>query len=80
MPDLISSSSPNLRWLQATKSIISGTNTQALTAKADLLKEEMDESMNKVELCKVSSRMSTTHVSVYGNYYIIMILFFWKYQ
>lgn len=44
-----------LRWLQATKSIISGTNTQALTAKADLLKEEMDESMNKVELCKVTS-------------------------
>lgn len=42
-----------LRWLQATKSIISGTNTQALTAKADLLKEEMDESMNKVEQCKV---------------------------
>lgn len=44
-----------LRWLQATKSIISGTNTQALTAKADLLKEEMDESMNKVEQCKVTS-------------------------
>lgn len=45
----------NLRWLQATKSIISGTNTQALTAKADLLKEEVDEAMNKVELCKVTS-------------------------
>lgn len=40
--------------MQATKSIISGTNTQALTAKADLLKEEMDEAMNKVELCKVT--------------------------
>uniref|UniRef100_A0A8B9RDU6 Rho GTPase-activating protein 17 n=1 Tax=Astyanax mexicanus TaxID=7994 RepID=A0A8B9RDU6_ASTMX len=40
------------RWLQATKSIISGTNTQALTAKADSLKEEMDEAMNKMELCK----------------------------
>ena len=46
---------PHLRWLQATKSIISGTNTQALTAKADLLKEEVDEAMNKVELCKVTS-------------------------
>ncbi|XP_072230216.1 rho GTPase-activating protein 17a isoform X2 [Leuresthes tenuis] len=44
--------SARARWLQATKSIISGTNTQALTAKADLLKEEMDEAMNKVELCK----------------------------
>lgn len=41
------------RWLQATKSIISGTNTQALTAKADSLKEEVDEAMNKVEVCKV---------------------------
>uniref|UniRef100_A0A6Q2XL11 Rho GTPase-activating protein 17 n=1 Tax=Esox lucius TaxID=8010 RepID=A0A6Q2XL11_ESOLU len=37
---------------RATKSIISGTNTQALTAKADLLKEEVDEAMNKMELCK----------------------------
>ncbi|XP_037611494.1 rho GTPase-activating protein 17a isoform X4 [Sebastes umbrosus] len=44
--------SARARWLQATKSIISGTNTQALTAKADLLKEEMDEAMNKMELCK----------------------------
>lgn len=43
-----------IRWLQATKSIISGTNTQALTAKADSLKEEMDEAMNKMELCKVT--------------------------
>ncbi|XP_046710087.1 rho GTPase-activating protein 17a isoform X2 [Silurus meridionalis] len=44
--------SARTRWLQATKSIISGTNTQALTAKADSLKEEMDEAMNKMELCK----------------------------
>ncbi|XP_077359052.1 rho GTPase-activating protein 17a isoform X4 [Festucalex cinctus] len=44
--------SARARWLQATKSIISGTNTQALTAKADLLKEELDEAMNKVEVCK----------------------------
>uniref|UniRef100_A0A6Q2YDW8 Rho GTPase-activating protein 17 n=1 Tax=Esox lucius TaxID=8010 RepID=A0A6Q2YDW8_ESOLU len=44
--------SARARWLQATKSIISGTNTQALTAKADLLKEEVDEAMNKMELCK----------------------------
>uniref|UniRef100_A0A673J2R5 Rho GTPase-activating protein 17-like n=1 Tax=Sinocyclocheilus rhinocerous TaxID=307959 RepID=A0A673J2R5_9TELE len=45
--------SARARWLQATKSIISGTNTQALTAKADSLKEEVDEAMNKMELCKV---------------------------
>lgn len=55
-----------LRWLQATKSIISGTNTQALTAKADLLKEEMDEAMNKVELCKVSSmHEDASHVFIW---------------
>uniref|UniRef100_A0A8C2HQJ5 Rho GTPase activating protein 17a n=1 Tax=Cyprinus carpio TaxID=7962 RepID=A0A8C2HQJ5_CYPCA len=45
--------SARARWLQATKSIISGTNTQSLTAKADSLKEEVDEAMNKMELCKV---------------------------
>ncbi|KAK7122800.1 hypothetical protein R3I94_019797 [Phoxinus phoxinus] len=44
--------SARARWLQATKSIISGTNTHALTAKADSLKEEVDEAMNKMELCK----------------------------
>lgn len=52
------------RWLQATKSIISGTNTQALTAKADLLKEEVDEAMNKVELCKV------TRMKIKGTIYL----------
>lgn len=51
---LVLVSPPERRWLQATKSIISGTNTQALTAKADLLKEEVDEAMNKVEQCKVA--------------------------
>uniref|UniRef100_A0A4W4F4L2 Rho GTPase activating protein 17a n=1 Tax=Electrophorus electricus TaxID=8005 RepID=A0A4W4F4L2_ELEEL len=45
--------SARTRWLQTTKSIISGSNTIALTAKADSLKEEMDEAMNKMELCKV---------------------------
>ncbi|KAA8581808.1 hypothetical protein FQN60_003389, partial [Etheostoma spectabile] len=53
--------SARARWLQATKSIISGTNTQALTAKADLLKEEMDEAMNKVELCKLLEAQADYH-------------------
>lgn len=57
--------SPQFRWLQATKSIISGTNTQALTAKADLLKEEMDEAMNKVELCKVTSMCMWVYCVLY---------------
>lgn len=36
------------RWYQATKS-----NNQAMAAKADSLKDEMDEAVNKVEICKV---------------------------
>lgn len=36
------------RWYQATKS-----NNQAVVAKADSLKDEMDEALNKVEICKV---------------------------
>lgn len=59
--------SSKLRWLQATKSIISGTNTQALTAKADLLKEEMDEAMNKVELCKVRRKRCYDVMSKYHS-------------
>ncbi|CAB1338280.1 unnamed protein product [Coregonus sp. 'balchen'] len=46
---------------EATKSIISGTNTQALTAKADLLKEEVDEAMNKMELCKLLEAQADYH-------------------
>lgn len=58
--------------MQATKSIISGTNTQALTAKADLLKEEVDEAMNKVELCKVSCCCS----SIITQMDLILMAFF----
>lgn len=36
------------RWFQATKS-----NNQAMAAKVDSLKDEMDEALNKVEICKV---------------------------
>lgn len=41
------------RYLQATKAILTATNNQAMTAKADSCKEEMDEAHNKVEICKV---------------------------
>uniref|UniRef100_A0A8C7DXH0 Rho GTPase activating protein 17a n=1 Tax=Oncorhynchus kisutch TaxID=8019 RepID=A0A8C7DXH0_ONCKI len=51
MLDPLNQLAESIQYL-ATKSIISGTNTQALTAKADLLKEEVDEAMNKMELCK----------------------------
>lgn len=36
------------RWFQAAKS-----SNQAMAAKVDSLKDEMDEALNKVEQCKV---------------------------
>ncbi|XDV44619.1 hypothetical protein PO909_012871 [Leuciscus waleckii] len=69
--------SARARWLQATKSIISGTNTQALTAKADLLKEEVDEAMNKMELCKdqLSADMYNffSKEADYARYYVMLL-------
>lgn len=41
------------RWYQATKS----TN-QAMAAKVDSLRDEMDEALNKVEACKVGVAFS----------------------
>ncbi|KAM9424574.1 rho GTPase-activating protein 17a isoform 6-T6 [Pholidichthys leucotaenia] len=69
--------SARARWLQATKSIISGTNTQALTAKADLLKEEVDEAMNKVEICKdilaADMYSFSSKESDYAHYFITLL-------
>ncbi|XP_077057207.1 rho GTPase-activating protein 17a isoform X2 [Siphateles boraxobius] len=69
--------SARARWLQATKSIISGTNTQALTAKADSLKEEVDEAMNKMELCKdqLSADMYNffSKEADYACYYVMLL-------
>uniref|UniRef100_A0A8C1BRY5 Rho GTPase-activating protein 17 n=1 Tax=Cyprinus carpio carpio TaxID=630221 RepID=A0A8C1BRY5_CYPCA len=69
--------SARARWLQATKSIISGTNTQALTAKADSLKEEVDEAMNKMELCKdqLSADMYNffSKEADYARYYVTLL-------
>uniref|UniRef100_A0A8C1JEG4 Rho GTPase-activating protein 17 n=1 Tax=Cyprinus carpio TaxID=7962 RepID=A0A8C1JEG4_CYPCA len=62
---------------RATKSIISGTNTQALTAKADSLKEEVDEAMNKMELCKdqLSADMYNffSKEADYARYYVTLL-------
>uniref|UniRef100_A0A672KGL2 Rho GTPase-activating protein 17 n=1 Tax=Sinocyclocheilus grahami TaxID=75366 RepID=A0A672KGL2_SINGR len=62
---------------RATKSIISGTNTQALTAKADSLKEEVDEAMNKMELCKdqLSADMYNffSKEADYARYYVMLL-------
>uniref|UniRef100_A0A8C1BFL5 Rho GTPase-activating protein 17 n=1 Tax=Cyprinus carpio carpio TaxID=630221 RepID=A0A8C1BFL5_CYPCA len=69
--------SARARWLQATKSIISGTNTQSLTAKADSLKEEVDEAMNKMELCKdqLSADMYNffSKEADYARYYVMLL-------
>ncbi|KAJ8413650.1 hypothetical protein AAFF_G00081570 [Aldrovandia affinis] len=69
--------SAKARWLQATKSIISGTNTQALTAKVDSLKEEVDEAMNKVELCKdqLAADMYNffSKEGDYARYYVMLL-------
>lgn len=40
------------RYFQASKSVVSGTNHQAVLAR---VKDEMDEALNKVEICKVLS-------------------------
>lgn len=41
------------RWYQATRS-----NNQAMAARIDSLKDEMDEAVNKVEICKVAGASS----------------------
>ncbi|XP_028843802.1 rho GTPase-activating protein 17a isoform X1 [Denticeps clupeoides] len=69
--------SARARWLQATKSMISGTNTLALTAKADSLKEEVDEAMNKVEQCKDQLAADMYNFSSkegdYARYYVMLL-------
>lgn len=44
--------SAKMRYNQAHKAAFSGANFQAVAAKMDSLREEMDEAGNKVELCK----------------------------
>ncbi|XP_041085836.1 rho GTPase-activating protein 17a isoform X4 [Polyodon spathula] len=69
--------SARARWNQATKSIISGTNFQALTAKAESLKDEMVEAGNKVELCKdqLAADMYNffSKEGDYARYYVMLL-------
>ncbi|KAM6905267.1 rho GTPase-activating protein 17b isoform 3-T4 [Xenentodon cancila] len=64
--------SAKTRWYQATKS-----NNQAMASKVDLLKDEMDEALNKVEICKdqLSADMYN-FASKEGDYarYCVMLL------
>ncbi|XP_031727935.1 rho GTPase-activating protein 17b isoform X1 [Anarrhichthys ocellatus] len=64
--------SAKTRWYQATKS-----NNQAMAAKVDSLKDEMDEALNKVEICK--DQLSADLYSFaskegdYARYYVLLL-------
>ncbi|XP_076026737.1 rho GTPase-activating protein 17b isoform X2 [Genypterus blacodes] len=64
--------SAKARWYQATKS-----NNQAMAAKADSLKDEMDEALNKVEICKdqLSADMYnfSSKEGEYARYYVMLL-------
>ncbi|XP_071777299.2 rho GTPase-activating protein 17b isoform X3 [Centroberyx gerrardi] len=64
--------SAKARWYQATKS-----NNQAMAAKADSLKDEMDEALNKVEICKdqLSADMYNfaSKEGEYARYYVMLL-------
>ncbi|XP_056144184.1 rho GTPase-activating protein 17b isoform X3 [Lampris incognitus] len=64
--------SAKARWYQATKS-----NNQAMAAKTDSLKDEMDEALNKVEICKdqLSADMYNfaSKEGDYARYYLMLL-------
>ncbi|XP_071329865.1 rho GTPase-activating protein 17b isoform X3 [Trachinotus anak] len=64
--------SARTRWYQAAKS-----NNQAMAAKADSLKDEMDEALNKVEICKdqLSADMYNfaSKEGEYARYYVMLL-------
>uniref|UniRef100_A0A667ZL21 Rho GTPase-activating protein 17 n=1 Tax=Myripristis murdjan TaxID=586833 RepID=A0A667ZL21_9TELE len=64
--------SAKARWYQATKS-----NNQAMAAKVDCLKDEMDEALNKVEICKdqLSADMYNfaSKEGDYARYYVMLL-------
>uniref|UniRef100_A0A8D3CDP5 Rho GTPase activating protein 17b n=1 Tax=Scophthalmus maximus TaxID=52904 RepID=A0A8D3CDP5_SCOMX len=64
--------SAKTRWYQASKSY-----NQAMAAKADSLKDEMDEALNKVEICKdqLSADMYNfaSKEGEYARYYVLLL-------
>uniref|UniRef100_A0A672IMN0 Rho GTPase-activating protein 17 n=1 Tax=Salarias fasciatus TaxID=181472 RepID=A0A672IMN0_SALFA len=64
--------SAKTRWVQATKS-----SNQAMAAKVDSLKDEMDEALNKVEMCKdqLSADMYSfaSKEGDYARYYVLLL-------
>ncbi|KAJ7989711.1 hypothetical protein DPEC_G00307360 [Dallia pectoralis] len=69
--------SARARWSQATKSFHTSTNYQATVAKADTLKDEMDEALNKVEMCKdqLSADMYnfSSKEAGYSHFYVLLV-------
>ncbi|XP_010872554.1 rho GTPase-activating protein 17b isoform X2 [Esox lucius] len=69
--------SARARWLQAAKSIHSSTNYQATVTKVDTLKDEMDEALNKVEMCKDQLSADMYNFSSkegdYARYYVLLV-------
>ncbi|XP_042175141.1 rho GTPase-activating protein 17b isoform X1 [Oncorhynchus tshawytscha] len=69
--------SARARWLQASKSIHFSTNYQATAAKVETLKDEMDEALNKVEMCKDQLSADMYNFSSkegdYARYYVILV-------
>ncbi|MGH0125636.1 UNVERIFIED_CONTAM: hypothetical protein FKN15_024163 [Acipenser sinensis] len=64
--------SARARWNQATKTIISGTNFQALTAKAESLKDEMVEAGNKDQLAADMYNFFSKEGD-YARYYVMLL-------
>ncbi|XP_023677564.1 rho GTPase-activating protein 17b isoform X3 [Paramormyrops kingsleyae] len=69
--------SARARWLQQNKSMVSTTNSSGLTAKVEAIKEEVDEAMNKVEICKdqLAADMYTFSYKEgdYARYYVTLL-------
>ncbi|TSO37040.1 Rho GTPase-activating protein 17 [Bagarius yarrelli] len=69
--------SARARYLQANKAILTATNNQAMAAKADSCKEEMDEAHNKVEICKDQLAADMYNFSSkegeYARYYLMLL-------
>ncbi|XP_057201097.1 rho GTPase-activating protein 17b isoform X2 [Triplophysa rosa] len=69
--------SAKARYIQATKAFPSATNAQAMAAKVDMLKEEMDEAQNKMELCKDQLAADMYNFSSkegeYARYYVLLL-------
>uniref|UniRef100_A0A8C1YD27 Rho GTPase-activating protein 17 n=1 Tax=Cyprinus carpio TaxID=7962 RepID=A0A8C1YD27_CYPCA len=62
---------------QATKAYPSAANAQAMAAKVDTLKEEMDEAQNKMEICKdqlaADMYSFSSKEGEYARYYVLLL-------